>query len=147
MARSQSSLPFKHAHTHTHTHTHTDLCSRKAFVSIITAYPRVTVKFLVLINVLSAGTKRRVGLDVRGRVGQKERSSLCPSIRLGKKSFGLSLSLYLSLRRVTPCSLLKEFSWDKDDNDSQHTDTHDLDFWDSTLYSEFRSFYTPTRRA
>jgi len=80
------------AHTHTHTHTHTDLCSRKAFVSIITAYPRVTVKFLVLINVLSAETKRRVGLDVRGRVGQKERSSLCPSIRLGKKSF-VSLSL------------------------------------------------------
>lgn len=96
-------------HSNRHTHIETDLCSRKAFVSIITAYPRVTVKFLVLINVLSAETKRRGGLEVKGCTGQKDREGAYDShMRKGKKSFSLSLSLFL--RRVTPCSLLKGFS-------------------------------------
>lgn len=70
----------------------TDLCSRKAFVSIITAYPRVTVKFLVLINVLSAEKKRRGGLDVRGCIGQIERSSLGFSYKKRNLSVSLTLS-------------------------------------------------------
>lgn len=78
-----------------HTHIQTDLCSRKAFVSIVTAHPRVTVKFLVLINVLSAETEGRRRSEVnKGRVGQKEREAAYVSqMRKEKKSFSLSLSL------------------------------------------------------
>lgn len=115
----------------THTHTQTDLCSRKAFLSVVTAHPRVTVKFFVLINVLSAETEGRGWLEVnKGRIGQKRERETAYVSHMRKRKKSSSLSLALSLRRVTPCSLLKGFSWDKDDNDRQHTYTHDLDFFE-----------------